>query len=123
LIQINITLNGNLLQLESLKDPYLVPLLFLLYVNDLPNAIFDISNPVLYADDTSLIITNSDIKMSEKDINTVILRLNRWFHSNLLLLNLGKIISFNFQLKTLMQQTCTYHMKINKYPVHILQNV
>jgi hypothetical protein len=33
------------------------PLLFLLYVNDLPNAIFDISNPVLYADDTSLIIT------------------------------------------------------------------
>jgi hypothetical protein len=29
------------------------PLLFLLYVNDLPNVISDISNPVLNADDTT----------------------------------------------------------------------
>jgi hypothetical protein len=36
------------------------PLPFLLHVNDLPNVISDISNPVLYADDTSLIINNSD---------------------------------------------------------------
>jgi hypothetical protein len=36
------------------------PLLFLLFVNDLSNAITEISNPVLYADDTSLIISNSD---------------------------------------------------------------
>jgi hypothetical protein len=41
-------------------------LLFLLYVNDLPNAISNISNPVLYADDTSLIITNSDCQMLKK---------------------------------------------------------
>jgi hypothetical protein len=52
-------------------------LLFLSYVNDLPNAMSDISNPVLYADDTSLIITHSDIQMFEKNINTVILRINR----------------------------------------------
>jgi hypothetical protein len=64
------------------------PLLFLLYINDIANVISDISNPVLYADDISLIITNSDSQMSEKDINTAILQLNRWFNSNLLLLNL-----------------------------------
>jgi len=64
------------------------PLLFLLYINDTPNVISDISNPVLYADDTSLIITNSDSQMFEEDINTAILQLNRWFNSNLLLLNL-----------------------------------
>jgi hypothetical protein len=34
------------------------PLCSLLYVNDLPNTINDLSNPVLYADDASLIITN-----------------------------------------------------------------
>jgi hypothetical protein len=34
------------------------PLLFLLYVNDVPNVISDISKPILYADGTSLIITN-----------------------------------------------------------------
>ena len=36
------------------------PLSFLLYVNDMKNAVSDISNPVLYADNTSLIITNFD---------------------------------------------------------------
>jgi hypothetical protein len=60
------------------------PLLFLIYVNDLPN-ISDTANPVLYADDTSLIMTNSDIQRFEKDINTTIIKLNRWFNSNLLL--------------------------------------
>jgi hypothetical protein len=44
------------------------PLLFLLYVNDMLNVISDISNPVLYADETSLIITNSDIQIFERDI-------------------------------------------------------
>jgi len=50
------------------------PLLFLLYVNDIPNIISDISNPILYADDTSLIITNSDSQTFEKNINTAILQ-------------------------------------------------
>jgi hypothetical protein len=42
------------------------PMLFLLYVNDLPKVISDIANPVLYADDTSLIITSSDSQMLKK---------------------------------------------------------
>ena len=47
-------------------------------------------NPVLCADGTSLVITNSDSQIFEKDLNTAILQLNRWFNSNLLLLNLEK---------------------------------
>jgi hypothetical protein len=47
-------------------------LLFLLYVNDIQNVISDISNPILYADDTSLIITNSDSRTFDKNINTAI---------------------------------------------------
>jgi glutathionyl-hydroquinone reductase len=42
------------------------PLLFVLYVNDVPKVISDIANPVLYADDTNLIVTNSDSQMFEK---------------------------------------------------------
>jgi len=34
------------------------PLFFLLYINDLPNTISDLSTPILFADDTSLIISN-----------------------------------------------------------------
>ena len=58
------------------------PLLFLLYINDVPNLISNISKPVLYADDTSLIISNSDTQMFQKDINTAIAQLNKWFKSN-----------------------------------------
>jgi len=65
-------------------------------INDLPNVIFDTGNPVLYANDTSLIITNTDRQMFEKDINTAILQLNRWFQSNLLLLNLEKTYFLQF---------------------------
>jgi hypothetical protein len=75
------------------------PLLFLLYINDLPFAISEISDPVLYADDTSLIITNSDSQMFEKDLNAALLKLKKWFNSNLLLLNLEKTYFLQFLTK------------------------
>jgi len=59
------------------------PLLFLLYINDVPKVISKTGKPVLYADDTSLIITNPNRHIFEEDINTAILQLNRWFNSNL----------------------------------------
>jgi hypothetical protein len=36
------------------------PLLFLLYINNLPNAILQIATPILFADDTSIIIIRRD---------------------------------------------------------------
>ena len=66
------------------------PLFFLLYINDLPNAISDLSTPILFADDMSLIISNPDSLQFEKDINTVIQTLRKWFHNNLLFLNFEK---------------------------------
>jgi hypothetical protein len=75
------------------------PLLFLLYVNDLPDVISDVSNPVFFADDRSLIITNSNIPRFEKDINKVLGRLNRWFSSNSLLINLTKTHFLQFVTK------------------------
>jgi hypothetical protein len=61
-------------------------LLFLLYVNDLPNAISELFKPVLFADDTSLIIANPNIQRFGNGENIVLEKLNRWFSSNLLLL-------------------------------------
>jgi len=68
----------------------LVPLFFLLYINDLPNAISDLSTPILFADNASLIISNPDSLQFEKDINTVVQTLHKWFHNNLLFLNFEK---------------------------------
>ena len=73
-----------------LQGSIMGPLFFLLYINDLPNAISDLSAPILFADKTSLIISNPDSLQFEKDINTVIQTLNKWFHNNLLFLNLKK---------------------------------
>jgi len=75
------------------------PLLYLLYINGIPNVVSDTGIPVLFADDISLIITNSDRQMFEKHINTVILQLNKWFKSNLLLLNLEKTCFLQFLTK------------------------
>ena len=36
------------------------PLFFLLYINELPKIISDVSKPILFTGDTSIIITNSD---------------------------------------------------------------
>ena len=66
------------------------PLLFLLYVNDLPQITNDNSKIVLFADDTSIIITNSNPTHFENSVNKIIQQLNEWFTANLLSLNLDK---------------------------------
>jgi len=68
----------------------LCPLLFLLYVDDLPQITNDNSKIVLFAEDASIIITNPNPTNFEKRINKNIHDINEWFNINLLLLNLDK---------------------------------
>jgi hypothetical protein len=53
------------------------PIFVLLHTNNLPEIISDISNPILFADDTSTIITNSVLYVFKKDINNIIIILKR----------------------------------------------
>ena len=48
------------------------PLLFLLYINDLPQITNENSKIVLFADDTSIIITNPNPLNFEKSVNKII---------------------------------------------------
>jgi hypothetical protein len=68
------------------------PLLFLLYINDLPNIIISISKSVLFADDTSIIITNSSPIDYESNIIQLFKNINDWFKANLLTLNFDKTL-------------------------------
>jgi hypothetical protein len=52
------------------------PLFFLLYINDLPKIVSNISNPILFADDTSMIITNSDLQEFKKHIHSIFIQIN-----------------------------------------------
>jgi hypothetical protein len=75
------------------------PLLFLLYINDLPFSMSNISNPILYADDTSLVLKNLDSQIFKEDVNTSVRQINKWFQSNLLVLNLEKTNFLQFETK------------------------
>ena len=65
------------------------PLLFLLYINDLPN----ISNKLkffLFADDTNIYYESTDLVELETTINKEIKKLSLWLNINRLALNIGK---------------------------------
>jgi hypothetical protein len=66
------------------------PLLFLLYINDLPQITNENFKTVLFADDTSTIITNPSPSNFEKSVHKIIQDINEWFNTNLLSLNLDK---------------------------------
>jgi hypothetical protein len=75
------------------------PLLFLLYINDLPTAIAKNAKLVLYADDTSLIITSSNHTEFATKLNNVLADAQEWFKSNLLFLNFSKTTYLQFLTK------------------------
>jgi hypothetical protein len=66
------------------------PLLFLVYINDFPLSINNIATPILFADDTSIAISNTNSDQFVSNINLVLNETINWFSSNLLTLNYGK---------------------------------
>ena len=64
------------------------PLLFLLYVNDLPSS----SNfkTTLFADDTLLQLSDCNIKRLEKRVNNELNKINAWLGNNKICLNISK---------------------------------
>ena len=65
------------------------PLLFIIYVNDIVNAVKDIKIR-LFADDTALFIHGKDVKMIYNKMKDALIRLRDWFKSNRLTLHLDK---------------------------------
>ena len=66
------------------------PLLFLLYINDLPNSITLAANTVLFADDTSLIISRPNMELLQNDLIIIFQQIAHWFQQNSLFLNFEK---------------------------------
>ena len=59
------------------------PLLFLVYINDLPKAIEHRAiPPILYNDDTSIWITTPKNIQFQNDLNTDFGQYNTWFKAN-----------------------------------------
>lgn len=75
------------------------PLLFLIYINDLSKIVDDICTPILFADDTSFIITNHDDSKLRHKANEILNKVNKWFHNNTLMLYYDKTYFLQFHTK------------------------
>jgi len=64
------------------------PLLFIIYINDLPSV--STFRSFLFADDTSLHMSDKNIKMLESKANTELERVGLWFRANNMVLNSKK---------------------------------
>jgi hypothetical protein len=65
------------------------PLLFIIYTNDLPDCI-NRANTILFADDTTIYTSSSDIQYMYNVMNENLERLTDWFRANKLSLNITK---------------------------------
>jgi hypothetical protein len=68
------------------------PLLFLVYIKDLPLQINSLAEPILFTDDTSVIISNENFIDFTTSANQVLAGMIEWFSANKLVLNLKKNI-------------------------------
>ena len=67
------------------------PLLFLIYVNDFYLVSKDI-NTIMFADDTNIFLSGSNVKTLFNKMNTELIKINDWFKSNKLSLNETKTV-------------------------------
>ena len=67
----------------------LEPLLFLIYINDMPN-ILKYSTPIICADDTNLIFSSKSFDILQTNIQEDLYNLTYWLFSNKLTLNVKK---------------------------------
>ena len=75
--------------------------MLIIYINDLPLRINSVSEPVLFADDTSVIISSRNVEDFCSSSNLVLSRTIKWFAAVNLVLNLDKIDVMKFITKKL----------------------
>jgi hypothetical protein len=78
---------------------------FSIYINDLPIAKDSDSTVVLFADDTSIIITSPTQEGRQTALNKTLSDINSWFNGNFLSRNLNKTYYLQFRTKKYIDNT------------------
>ena len=114
---------------SSLKDiacgvpqgSILGPLLFLLYVNDMSQAVT--CDLLLYADDSCLTVTHKDVKYIEETLNNNLSSLCDWLVDNKLSIHLGKTESILFGTRNSLNKTNLVNIKYESQNIEQKQKV
>ena len=89
--------------LHLTQGSILGPLLFIIYINDIPN-ISNLAKIIMYADDANIVITGKSKAEIEKNFKIVATNLENWVKENGLALNLKKtnyMVFFNQSIHAL----------------------
>lgn len=89
-----VSMNGldskkNAIQFGVPQGSILGPLLFLVFINDLAN-VTHFTIPILFADDTNLLISHKDLTTLTEKLNRDLAQYSTWFQANKLSLNVKK---------------------------------
>ena len=100
------------------------PLLFLIYINDLPQAVQD-SSVTMYANDTSLCHQSHDLTQLNEAINSDLKKLETWLNGNKLSLNVAKthsmLISTKQKGSSLRSRDEALELKIRENELEVVQ--
>ena len=99
------------------------PLLFLVYINDLPSGIHN-STVSMYADDTSLSYKSKDLTQLNEDINDDLRNLETWLKGNKISLNVAKthsmLICSRSKHRSIKNSDETFDLKIRENSLAIV---
>ena len=79
------------------------------YINDLPMSVKHVSKAILFADDTSVIVTDKDHDSFKQKTNLALSSLNQWFYINQIVLSITRTNVIKFTPKT------TAHVPLDIY--------
>ena len=97
------------------------PLLFLIYINDLPAAVSKLV-PVLFADDTNLVIKGKNLSDLITTINRELENLSDYFKANKLKLNAGKTKVVCFRRKGKKIDSSNLNVELDGTNLHFQKN-
>lgn len=91
------------------------PLLFLMFVNDLPQH-FKSARVYMYADDTSFIVSAKELTELRDEVNGILQLFDNWCYKNRLIINYDKTVCINFKTKQ-KNINFNFNLSFNNYPL------
>ena len=104
------------------KGSVLGPLIFLIYVNDLPN-VLTCASPFMFADDTTITLSHTSNQILYQNMNNELQRLDTWFKTNKLSLNISKTKYIMFRSKYKRELDAELNLKINDIILTRVSNI